>query len=452
MYDDATTRGTHATTTTPDAVVVDNNNKMTVKAAVQSCWPDETPLEIVRLIRRGCIDVWLPSFTTNDAAQPPPLHAEPSEDSEGWTTVRQHGKRILRPNQYLRRRRIRDITTDDSNNEYDVRMVPSYPMVVAMNKPRGYIVTHPSRRSTTTIHSDEDGDDATETLPGSSSSMSVYDLLFQSTAAANGTTTTPLPPSPQSSSSSAAFLSHLRAVGRLDKDTEGLLLFTNHGRWNIALTNPIKIIDDTTNTTNASPHHHDPTVPPVMRIWKRYRCVLQKPATAQDLQDWIRGGIPFRHLQSPQGIAFSLPARSAQFVTGCPAALRHFLHADVATNHDHTTRRRPNEDDHGRIVDVTIGEGKYRQIRRCWESLSHNKVIYLQRLSFGPIELVERPDHHHHHHHVGHENDPVSPHEPAAAATTTLPPGQWRFLSPAELRLLEHYVHLWYRHNPNYQS
>ncbi len=199
------------------------------------------------------------------------------------------------------------------------------------------------------------------------------------------------------------------------------------------------------------PQCYGSTVPPITRIWKRYRCVLENPATEQDLQDWIRGGIPFRHLHSPNGIAFSLPARSAQFVE-CPAALRLFLNHHLNNNNatetnDNAATSRPNDDndDHGRIVDVTIGEGKYRQIRRCRESRNQKKVIYLQRLSFGPLELVERPDHHHHH------DDAVSQHEPPPPAAA-LPPGQWRFLSTAELHLLEHHVHLWYRRNPNYQS
>ena len=38
-------------------------------------------------------------------------------------------------------------------------------------------------------------------------------------------------------------------------------------------------------------------------------------------------------------------------------------------------------------VDLTILEGRYRQVRRCWEALSGNRVVRLLRLSFGPIEL-----------------------------------------------------------------
>ncbi len=167
--DDATTCGTDATTATTREEDASHNN-MTLKAAVQSCWPNETPLEIVRLIKRGCIEVLIP---TSSSSTKGPAHPEPSEEHwDGWTTVRQHGKRMIRPNQYLRRR----IITDDNNNrDYDVRMLPSHPIVVVMNKPSGCIVT--SNHRTTTTHPDEDchRDDSTDTLP-LSSSMSVYDL------------------------------------------------------------------------------------------------------------------------------------------------------------------------------------------------------------------------------------------------------------------------------------
>jgi hypothetical protein len=39
------------------------------------------------------------------------------------------------------------------------------------------------------------------------------------------------------------------------------------------------------------------------------------------------------------------------------------------------------------IVDVTIIEGRYRQVRRMWEHLSGNRVIRLVRRSFGPLSL-----------------------------------------------------------------
>jgi 16S rRNA U516 pseudouridylate synthase RsuA-like enzyme len=398
----------------------DSTPNITLKSAVQLCWPNETPLDVVRMIKQGCIEV---SSSSPSPKQPTLLSDNTTTISSivvprhEWKVVRQYGKRIVRPSHSIRRKYLDPFHQDESR--YEIRIVPTYPIVVAMYKPCGYIVTTKDSIYCRTSLTDKTKDNDTciglkdekncdHTMPSlslssTSSSSSVYDLLHQSIRRdGDGISFQHVIP----------YLSQLRAVGRLDKNTEGLLLFTNHGRWNIALTTPLSMstasslkiplnMDCSSTTSNLS----------CITIWKQYRCILQNSATEYDLQYWIRGGIPFRHQASINGIAYSLPALSACFVE--PSTL--VSQATAGTNIKYR---------HGTVVDVTIGEGKYRQIRRCWESLSNNKVLQLRRISFGPIELDEQSQY----------------------------PGQCRILSTSELHTLEQYVETWYRNNPNYTT
>jgi 23S rRNA pseudouridine2605 synthase len=115
------------------------------------------------------------------------------------------------------------------------------------------------------------------------------------------------------------------AVGRLDKDTSGLLLLTNDVRFGNALTDPL---------------HHVP---------KRYRVTLQHPPHPEHIMLW-REGMLLR-----DGTRL-LPAL-IDFVSTCESELI-----------------------------VTIVEGKNRQIRRMMEETG-NKVIALLRCGIGPVDL-----------------------------------------------------------------
>ena len=482
------------TTNSSTGTTVDGNSKITLKAAVQACWPNETILDSIHLIKQGYIEV--SSVSSVSSASPTTnIDSENHNHNFIWTIIRQHGKRMIYPNQYLRRRPRAKMIEDwnpsnngSTNNRYmyEIRRVPTYPIAIAMYKPCGYIVTASTATNTTStctnthtntiktnctttmLHHDStsnegEENDTLETLL----STSVYDLLILSRRRRNDDMSSSAEESIMDQSIEP-YLSQLRAVGRLDKNTEGLLLFTNHGRWNIALTNPIvatkttEVVSETTTKQVAAA--------PTTIIWKRYRCVLQNPATLHDLQYWIKGNIPFRHDKSNNGIAYSQPALSAHFVvtTSCLphdqiSAVHHLLNHNINkhTIQNHSTGTRTNDYYHHRVVDVTIGEGKYRQVRRCWESLSNNKVLYLQRLSFGPIDLIPQPP-------VatiptslttGQNQSNMDGGGDVIPKQTTIPrqlplllqPGQWRCLTINELQMLEEYVHLWYRHNPNYE-
>ncbi len=118
---------------------------------------------------------------------------------------------------------------------------------------------------------------------------------------------------------------NLSPVGRLDKDTEGLLLITDNGMLTHKLT---------------SPKNHIP---------KTYYVELLKPLLEGDIAQ-LEKGIPL-----------------SDFVTQ-PAKVEVISPS---------------------VINLTIYEGKFHQIKRMMEYL-HNRVMYLKRLSMGPIVLDEK--------------------------------------------------------------
>lgn len=293
---------------------------MTLKAAVLACWPESDALSAVRAIKAGHIRIRrdVPENTSKSGS-------DDSNSTEApWRVERSPGKRNIL------------VSSNDPVElqwKGECRLVPTVPRFVAMHKPIGYVTSR--RRSDhdrqeqplakTAVNRRIDNDEQTNVDDDNGDcdendyivAPTVYDLLEQQQQLC------------------PYYRHHLRAVGRLDKNTEGLLLFTTQGRWIGPLTSPV---------------HHVP---------KRYRCWLQNPATMADLQQWTSSGLVFRDRKIPGGLATARPAVQASFVTL----------------------------DDPFVVDVTIVEGRYRQVRRCWESLRENRVLRLQRLSFGPIEL-----------------------------------------------------------------
>ena len=114
-------------------------------------------------------------------------------------------------------------------------------------------------------------------------------------------------------------------VGRLDYDSEGLLLLTSNGELNHRLTSPKRHAD------------------------KLYRVTLDIPATAEDVQ------------------AFREPMDLGDFITQ-PAGLELL------------------ED--GRTCMVTLREGKFHQIKRMFAHQGKT-VQTLKRLAIGPLKLDE---------------------------------------------------------------
>ncbi|GAA6733249.1 pseudouridine synthase [Thermus oshimai] len=119
----------------------------------------------------------------------------------------------------------------------------------------------------------------------------------------------------------------LSPVGRLDKDTEGLLLFTTDGELLHRLTHPR------------------------FKVAKRYLVHLERPATAED-QRAFREGL---------------------FLDG-----ERLLPAELLIGEDPTR------------VELVLREGRYHQVKRMFAQRG-NRVLYLKRLAFGPLELGNLP-------------------------------------------------------------
>ena len=115
-------------------------------------------------------------------------------------------------------------------------------------------------------------------------------------------------------------------VGRLDKDTEGLLILTNDGKLAHRILSPKK------------------------RVPKTYYTVIEGKVTFEDIQAFQRG------------------IKLDEDFTTLPAQLTILKSCDRSQVH------------------VTIFEGKYHQVKRMFEAVD-KKVVYLKRISMGNLCL-----------------------------------------------------------------
>ena len=120
----------------------------------------------------------------------------------------------------------------------------------------------------------------------------------------------------------------LSPVGRLDKDTEGLLLITNDGDLNHKLLSPKNHVD------------------------KVYFAELKYPLKQSDTEAFLEG--------IDLGDFISKPAK-----------------LEICDNDNSFTAK------------VTISEGKFHQIKRMFEAVD-NEVIYLKRLQIGSLVLDKK--------------------------------------------------------------
>ena len=121
--------------------------------------------------------------------------------------------------------------------------------------------------------------------------------------------------------------SGLYPIGRLDRDTEGLLLITDNGQLGYQLLLPHK------------------------KVSKRYEVIVNEPLTSNDYEAFF------------EGIVFSDGKR-------CKPAKLTILTSEKNKRHAY--------------LDIT--EGKFHQVKKMFLSVG-KKVVYLKRLSMGPIQL-----------------------------------------------------------------
>ncbi|MFP3357886.1 pseudouridine synthase [Planococcus citreus] len=117
-------------------------------------------------------------------------------------------------------------------------------------------------------------------------------------------------------------------VGRLDKDTEGLLLITNDGKLAHELLSPKKHVD------------------------KTYYARINSPVTDEDIE------------------AFKLGVVLDDGYETKPAQLNILRSGEESE------------------IELTITEGKFHQVKRMFESVN-KQVVFLKRLAMGPLPLDE---------------------------------------------------------------
>ncbi len=120
-------------------------------------------------------------------------------------------------------------------------------------------------------------------------------------------------------------------VGRLDKDTEGLLILTNDGTLAHNLLSPKKHVD------------------------KCYEAIIEGVVDEQDIQAFESG------ITLDDGF-------------NCQSAKLEILSVDFEKERS--------------VIQVTIHEGKFHQVKRMFEAVDKT-VIYLKRLSMGNLQLDE---------------------------------------------------------------
>ena len=117
-------------------------------------------------------------------------------------------------------------------------------------------------------------------------------------------------------------------VGRLDKDTEGLLLITNDGGLAHQLLSPKK------------------------NVSKTYFAVINQEVTEKDIEAFRQGVILDDGYHTKPGDL---------------KILKSGIHSDI---------------------ELTITEGKFHQVKRMFEAVG-KRVVYLKRVSMGPLQLDE---------------------------------------------------------------
>jgi 16S rRNA pseudouridine516 synthase len=172
-------------------------------------------------------------------------------------------------------------------------------------------------------------------------------------------------------------------VGRLDKDTEGLLLITNDGKLSHEL---------------LSPRKHVP---------KTYRALVAGEVGAEDDEIFAQGvTLDDGYVTMPAQLKMLARVKDGQMPTSEDELfVAEMTQAMVLVPISEETESPAVLS----WIELTIHEGKFHQVKRMFEAVD-KKVLYLRRISMGPLKL-----------------------------DILLTPGQWRELTDDELESLRNY-------------
>lgn len=146
---------------------------------------------------------------------------------------------------------------------------------------------------------------------------------------------------------------NLNPVGRLDRETEGLLIITDDGMWNQKMTHPR--------------FHKE----------KKYEFIVMGDLTKEKVQALEQGILI---------VGSEVPTSPAKVTVGEKSTLAQtlpLLHPETQQRNQHNRPEHPVT--YGTIV---ISEGRKRQIRRMMKAVGC-RVIFLKRISMGDIVLDE---------------------------------------------------------------
>lgn len=146
---------------------------------------------------------------------------------------------------------------------------------------------------------------------------------------------------------------NLSPVGRLDRETEGLLIITDDGKWNRQMTRP------------------------EFRKEKRYEFVVMGDLTAEKIAR-LEEGVVLRGEKEP-----TAPTRVTVTGKSTLAEALPTLHPEIQEKSARNPPDRPVT-----FGTITITEGRNRQIRRMMKEV-RCLVLYLKRVSMGDITLDE---------------------------------------------------------------
>ena len=143
-------------------------------------------------------------------------------------------------------------------------------------------------------------------------------------------------------------------IGRLDKDTEGLLIITNDGALSHRL---------------LSPGSH---------VEKKYAAFVSGEIP-DDIETHFQNGIDIGDEK------LTLPAELRE-ITDIEQLLSEKNDSYIRERYTECISKIDSSENKIRIFEITLTEGRYHEIKRMFEALG-GKVEYLKRYSMGPIEL-----------------------------------------------------------------